>query len=120
MISTFQAGGFGMVPTLAFGLLLLAIGVFHALNPERKLVSLFAILGIVDFASGVLGTAMGAAATLLHVAKLPESQQFPTALLGIAESLHNLALALMLVVLGTLALAVGSLRAALNAGPGRG
>lgn len=120
MISAFQAGGFGMVPTLAFGLLLLAIGVVHALNPERKLVSVFAILGIVDLASGVLGTAMGTAATLLHVAKLPDSQQVPTALLGIAESLHSLALALTFVVLGTLALAVGALRAALRAGPGRG
>lgn len=120
MISAFRAGGFGMVPTLAFGLLLLAVGVAYALNPERRLVSLFAILGIVDFATGVLGTAMGVVTTFLHVAKLPGPQQYPMALLGIAESLHNLALALMLVVLATLALAAGALRAALEAGPERG
>ncbi len=117
MVSAFQAGGFVMVPTLAFGLLLLAVGFVYSLDPERKLVSLFAILGIVELASGVFGTVMGVVTTFLFVAKLPEPQQYPTMLLGVAESLHNLALALALVVLSTLALAIGALRAAIRAGP---
>ncbi|MGC4117635.1 MAG: hypothetical protein QM765_24380 [Myxococcales bacterium] len=106
-----------MVPTLAFGLLLLAVGFAYALKPERKLVTLFTILGFVDFLCGVLGTVMGVVATFMHVAKLPAAQQYPTTLIGLAESLHNLNLALVFVVLSTLVLAAGALRAALKAGP---
>jgi hypothetical protein len=117
MLKAFQDGGLGMYPTLAFGLLLLAVGVAYALKPERKLVTLFTILGIVDFLSGALGTVMGVVATFLFVSKVPAEQQYSTTLLGLAESLHNLSLALILVVLSTLVLAAGFLRAALR---GRG
>ncbi|HEY3446660.1 MAG TPA: hypothetical protein VGK67_09870 [Myxococcales bacterium] len=120
MLTFFKEGGFGMYPTLAFGLLLLAVGVAYALKPERKLLTLFTILGIVDFLSGSLGTVMGAVATFLYVSKLPAAQQYPTTLLGLAESLHNLTLALVFLVLSTLVLAAGALRAALAAGPERG
>lgn len=120
MLTAFREGGFGMYPTLAFGLLLLAVGVAYALRPERKLVSLFTILGIVDFLCGAMGTVMGVVATFLHVAKLPEPEQFATTMMGLAESLQNMALALILVVLSTLVMAGGALRAALRAGPGQG
>jgi len=120
MSSFFQEGGLGMFPTLAFGLLLLAVGVAYTLRPERKLVTLFTILGIVDFLSGALGTVLGVISTFLYVAKVPAEQQYATTLDGIAESLHNLALALALLVLATLVLAAGALRAALRAGPEQG
>ena len=120
MATFFREGGFGMYPTLAFGLLLLAVGVAYALKPERKLVSLFTILGIVEFLAGSLGTVMGAVTTFMYVSKVPPAQQYTTTLLGLAESFHNLVLALVFVVLSTLVLAAGSLRAALAAGPEQG
>lgn len=120
MATFFQEGGFGMYPTLAFGLLLLAVGVVWALKPERKLINLFIILGIVEFLSGSLGTVMGVVTTFLYVSRAPAAQQYVTTLLGLAESLHNLVLAMVFIVLSTLVLAVGYLRVALKAGPEQG
>ena len=117
MLTAFKAGGFGMFPTLAFGILLLAVGIAYALDPARTLVSLFSILGIVEFLSGTLGAVMGVVTTFLYVAKLPEPQQYATTLVGLAESLHNVALAFVFIILATLVLAAGALRAALRAGP---
>ena len=120
MVTFFQAGGFGMLPTLAFGLLLLAVGLAYAIQPERRLVILFTILGVVEFFSGALGTVLGVVATFLAVAKVPAEQQYAITLAAVAESLHNLVLALALLVLSTLVLAAGALRAALLAGPEQG
>lgn len=114
MSRVFAAGGLGMYPTLAFGLLLVAVAVVYALRPERKLLSLFAILAVVELASGALGLTLGVVLTFLHVGELPPAAQYPVTLAGIAEALHNLALSLVLLVLGTLVLAAGTLRAALR------
>ena len=111
-----EAGGLGMIPTLAFGLLFLAVGIAQALLPARRLLTLFLILGLVVFVMGVLGTTMGFIQTFMAVPKLPPAEQYGTMLLGLAESLHNLLLALVFVVLSTLILAGGALRAALAAG----
>ena len=108
-----------MYPTLAFGLLLVAVALAYLLNPGRRLVPLFAILAIVVFLCGALGFTLGLVTTFMYVEKLPAAQQYSTMLLGIAESLSNLALALVCIVLSTLILAGGALRAALAAGPER-
>ena len=117
MAGFFAAGGIGMWPTLAFGLLLLAVGVAHALRPRPQLVRLFAGLGLVTLSCGALGTAMGVVATLMHAGQVESARQYAVRLLGFAESLGNLALALAAIVLATLVLAAGALRAARAAGP---
>ncbi len=114
MLTFFREGGIGMYPTLAFGLLLQAVAAAYALRPERKLLMLAGALGVADFLLGVLGTILGGVATFLYVSKLPPEQQFPTTLIGLAESLHNLALALGMIVLAALLVAGGTLRAALG------
>ena len=112
----FAEGGLGMYPTLAFGLLLLAVAVAYVLNPGRKLVPLFAGLATAVFVCGALGLSLGLISTFMAAGKLPEAQQYGTTMLGIAESLYNLDLALACIVLSTLVLAFGTLRAALAQG----
>ena len=111
-----EAGGLGMYPTLAFGLLLTGLGVAHAVRPGRRLMTLFIIHGFVVMALGSLGTIMGFIQTFYAVPRLPEVEQYPTMLMGLAESLHNLMLALIFIVLPTLILSAGALRAAIAAG----
>jgi hypothetical protein len=60
---------------------------------------------------------MGAASTSLLAGRLPAAEQYVTTLTGLAEALQNLLFALALVILSTLVLAIGTLRAALAAGP---
>ena len=106
----FAEGGFGMYPTLAFGVLLLAVGAFDAFKPERRSNALFVTLGLVVFGCGALGFTLGVVATPYRGAKLPPAEQYARTLLGVAESLHNVALALFFIVLSTLVLAVGAAR----------
>ncbi len=108
----FAEGGFGMYPTLAFGVLLLAVGAFDAIKPERRSNALFVTLGLVVFGCGALGFTLGVVTTPYYVAKLPPAERYATALMGVAESLHNVALALFFIVLSTLLLAVGAARTA--------
>ncbi len=110
----FLDGGFGMYPTTLFGLLLLAAGVACAVLPERRLVPLLVSLAVVTLGSGALGCVAGFITTFRYVEKVEAARQHAIALLGISESLNNLELALIFLVLATLIASVGALRLALK------
>jgi hypothetical protein len=110
MSDYFIAGGIGMYPTALFGLLLLAACVLHALRPEPTRARLGLTLGIVTFASGLLGTSLGLCMSARFISQVPKSEQLQILALGCEESLHNVVLALLLVVLGGLLASVGALR----------
>lgn len=112
----FAAGGMGMYPTLAFGLLLVGAAVAGLVDPRPRGTTLCAILGGVTFLSGSLGLTLSAVATLLGVKRFPPPQQFAVMLAGLGESLNNLSLALVLIIVGTLIVAGGALRNALREG----
>lgn len=107
----FAAGGFGMYPTSLFGFLLIASSALYVQRPEQKYARLALALGIMTFAAGLLGCSVGVSNTLHYMARLPPAEQLSTLALGCAESLHDLVLGLMLVVLAGLIAAVGVLRA---------
>lgn len=111
MINAFVEGGAGMIPTLAFGLLLLGVAVRYAVRPEARLVPLLASLGVLTLVAGMLGFVMGLITTLHAIAKVPPEQHW-LALVGVGESLQNVALALSLGALAALATSVGTFRLA--------
>lgn len=110
MWEAFREGGWGMFPTLFFGLALVGVGVRYALAPERRLVPLLAGLGLVTLLAGTLGFAVGLQVTFQGFAGSDPPARL--ALVGIAESLQNVVLALALVLLATLAACAGALRLA--------
>lgn len=107
----FREGGWGMVPTAVFGVLLLAVAARYALRPERRYVPLLLGLGVVTLTTGALGFVTGLMATFRHVGDLPEGQR-GIALIGLGESLTNVAFALSFVALASLATSAGALRLA--------
>ena len=109
--SFFRDGGWGMYPTSIFGFLLVASGVLLVLRPERRHVSLVIALGLVTLGSGVLSSTVGIVNTFRYVARVPAADQINIAVLGCAESLNNVVLALMLSVLTAVLAAVAALRA---------
>jgi hypothetical protein len=115
MTDFFVAGGWGMYPTTLFGLLLLAAGIAYAALPERRFVPLLVSLGVVTLGSGLLGTVTGFINTFMYIQQVAEAKQRVITLLGVSESLNNLVLALIFVVLSTLVASVGALRLALRA-----
>jgi len=106
----FTAGGWGMYPTMVFGFLLLATTVLHALRPEPRFQRLSIVLGIATFASGLLGTVVGICNSAHYLGEVPPQDQLKTFALGSEESLHNLVLALIIVLLATIITAVSSAR----------
>jgi len=111
MLSEFYvAGGWGMYPVTIFGFLLVAASVLYVLRPHAKHRKLVGTMGVVTFASGLLGTATGICASARYLEKVEPVRQVQIFALGIEESLHVVVLALILVVIAGLLTAVGSIR----------
>ena len=114
MSNFFEAGGWGMYPTTIFGVLLIASGIAYAAMPERRFVPLLVSMGVVVFGAGVLGCVTGFINTFLYIEKVAPEKQHTITLLGISESLNNIVLAFMFIVLATLIASVGALRLGLK------
>jgi hypothetical protein len=108
----YGAGGWGMHPVAIFGFFLLASTVLYALRPDPRRARLSLTLGFVTFAAGLLGTASGISTSFHYLPRVEAAKQLEIGALGVAESLHDIVFALMLVVLGGLIAALGSLRTA--------
>lgn len=98
MLDSFRDGGFVMFPTLVIGLALLALSVRYALKPERRLLPLVGAFGLLTATSGALGFVVGAMKSLYVQDKVQPGMRW-LSLLGIAESLNNVAFALTLIFL---------------------
>src|SRR3954451_21242192 len=98
MKEAFIDGGFGMFPTAIFGVLTVLAAVAYAIRPERRFVPLQVSLGIMTLVAGGLGFTTGMIKSLggLHMADAEKRWLW---LLGMGESLNNIALALGLIVL---------------------
>lgn len=106
----FADGGFGMYPTSLFGFFLIAAAVLYVMKPQPKTARLALVLGLVTFASGLLGAFVGMCNTFHYLPQVAHPDQLEVMALGCEESLHNVVLALMLVVLGGLIASVGTQR----------
>jgi hypothetical protein len=111
MGDAFHMGGWGMYPTLVFGLLLVTASIRYAMSPERRFVPLQVSLGMVTMASGGLGFVTGMIKSALAIEGAGPDRRWIW-VLGMGESLNNVALALALVTVGAIAASVGAVRLA--------
>jgi hypothetical protein len=111
MMEAFKMGGWGMFPTLIFGLLMVGASVRYAISPERRFVPLQITLGIMTLVAGGLGFVTGTIKSFLAMGEVTADNRWIW-MLGLGESLNNVALALALIALGTLAATVGAYRLA--------
>lgn len=113
MREMFHTGGFGMYPTAAFGLILIAVAIRYAIKPESRFVPLQITLGLLTLFSGALGFITGLIASFSAMGEVPDgphTRWIP--LIGAAESLYNVALAIALVIFAVMAASVGAARIA--------
>jgi hypothetical protein len=108
----FQDGGWGMFPTLFFGLVLLAAAVKYAVTPERRFVPLLVALNGLTLASGGLGFVSGVITTANALAESNMVQPTNISFFGVGESLNNVAFALIFVVVGAMAATLGAWKVA--------
>ena len=97
MGEAFRLGGWGMYPTLVFGLAMIGVALRYAVRPEGRFVPLLVVSGLLTLFGGALGFVTGLIATFQHIEEVRAEDRW-IAMIGIGESLHNLGLALTLVV----------------------
>ncbi|AKJ04206.1 hypothetical protein ATI61_101701 [Archangium gephyra] len=111
----FIAGGFGMYPTLIAGVALLVTSIRYASRPESRYVPLLISLGLFTLFAGCLGFVSGVITMLRFYAEMQGEPKPVILYYGFQESLHNIALALLLTTASTLAASVGAWRLARQA-----
>lgn len=107
MIEFVHEAGFGIIPTLAFGLAALFVGVRQVRSATRRRATTAAWLIGLTLAAGALGTVTGLQAAASHVA---QSSSDPLFLVGLREALNNLVAAVILAMLTMLCLLVAHVR----------
>ncbi len=107
MFGAFDEGGWGMYPTLISGLVMLGAAIRFARSTDGRSAHLLAMMAL-TFVVGVLGFLTGLIRTLQCAAG--EHDQAALVARGTAESLHNVALALALIVVAGIALVIGLCR----------
>jgi biopolymer transport protein ExbB/TolQ len=112
IVEAFHEGGWPMFPILALGILLLVAASRYAVHAEARLLPLVRNLMGLTFVFGVLGTTLGMIHCLSAMSEVPQDLVVKISMLGLGESLNNLALALFLIVFASMLTAVGALRAA--------
>ena len=114
----FEAGGWGMYPTAFFGFVFVASGILFSFRPEGRFVPVVFCAGVAALGAGILGAAVGVVTTFRYVQTVAPAEQIKIAMLGCAESLNNLVLALMLAIPTALLALVGAARAAMRSPDG--
>ncbi len=109
MMQALESGGWGMFPTLFFGVLSLAAAALFSVRPERRFIPLVVSSTLLTLAAGALGFVMGVIRSFEAILGAPDRAM---AMVGVAESGYCLALALVFAVLTLIATTLGSARIA--------
>ena len=92
MADAFKNGGWGMIPTALFGVLLVLAALRYASRPEQRFVPVQVSLGLLTLASGGLGFVTGLIKSFQAMAEMPDDKRWIW-LVGLGEALNNVALA---------------------------
>ena len=111
LTEAFHEGGWPMFPILIVGILLIIAAGRYAVQPEARQLLVVRSLGKVTLGLGVLGSVLRMIHCLGAIGQLPSDMVTKITLLGLGESINNLALALILGILAGLVTTVGALRA---------
>jgi hypothetical protein len=118
MMEGFRSGGWGMFPTLIFGVVLLGVAMRYLIEPHKRLVPLLLSLGVLTMAAGALGFVTGLIKSIEAVARTGGDRAV-LALIGAGEAANCIGLALVIVVLAAMATSGGALRLARSADAAR-
>lgn len=109
MGEAFRLGGWGMYPTTFIGLVLLVAAVQYARHPDRRRRAITRHLTTMTLLSGVLGFVTGVIKSFIAVADL-HGDDLRCAIVGFGESLNNVGLALVILILARIVLTLGAAR----------
>jgi hypothetical protein len=108
----YHAGGMGMYPVTLFGFLLVVSCVLYTLRFRPHHARLAKILAGMTLMAGLLGTVTGVCNSAFYLRKVEVAKQLEIFALGLQESLHDMILALIFVIIASLIACAGVLREA--------
>lgn len=106
MQEAFRLGGWGMYPTTFIGLVLLVAAIQYARHPDRRRLHVVRHLNLLVLMSGILGVVTGMIKMCINV----PSDQLHLIVVGFGEALHNVGLALCIMVLARIIVTLGAAR----------
>lgn len=109
MSEAFRLGGWGMWPTMLFGLVMLAVAVLYAIRADQRLSSVVRATAWMTFISGCLGFVTGLIRSCLYISDVSPDDRY-LVVIGFGESLHNIAWALVLIMVAMIITTVGTWR----------
>jgi hypothetical protein len=110
MLDAFRLGGWGMYPTTIIGLVLIGTGLRQALRPEARRLAVIRGLSLLVMLSGSLGFVTGVIKTFTNLGGLDLREAPVVALIGVGESLTNIGLALVILIVAWIATTAGAAR----------
>ena len=116
MSEAFRLGGWGMYPTLIIGVLLVGAAARFAWRPERHRLTLIVWMQVLTMLVGTFGLVSGLIRASLLAGRT--SSPVDSVIQGFGEALHNVALALGLVVTAGIVGAIGLTRRKRGGGGG--
>ncbi len=116
MGEAFRLGGWGMYPTTVVGLVLLFTAIQYARHPERRNIQLVKHLSVLTACVATLGFVSGVIHCFTSIGSCDPGDLQKLVVIGTGESLVNIALGLMLLVMAWTAASVGTHRKG-SAGP---
>lgn len=106
----YRSGGYGMYPVTFFGFLLVVTCALYTLRLRPHHARLAWVLAGTTLMAGLLGTATGICNTGFYLQKVEQPKQLEIFALGLQESMHNVVLALVIVIIASLIASAGILR----------
>jgi hypothetical protein len=114
MGEAFRLGGWGMYPTAIAGALLVAMSARYAFSPQRQRLPLLVCLQVLTFFIATLGFVTGLIKSTTAAGEL--ANPLGPVIEGFGESLVNIGWGLVLMVIATIATAIGLSRARSSGG----
>ena len=116
MGEAFRLGGFGMIPTAIIGVVLVAVSVQYARQPDRRRFQLVKNLSLLVAVVSTLGFVSGLIKAYTSCSGVEAQDLGKVVITGTGESLCNIGLGLFVLVVTWLAASIGAYRAAPSAG----
>ena len=107
MGEAFRLGGWGMYPTLFVGIVLVITAFRFAAGPARGRLHTIIGLGVLTFLVSCLGFVTGVIKTMISAGEIDPNAPGHVVIIGIGESLRNVGLGLMVLVVATIAVVIG-------------